>query len=89
MAESPEPGCLSECRRVQGEGSLVRATRAGAGPKEGVSGVPTSSHFPQQAAECSGAATPTPTGCRRSEAASGPLPSGPGSRCPGKGLPES
>lgn len=62
MAEGPEPGCLSECRRVQGEGSLVRGPRAGVGPKEGVSGIPTSSHFPQQAAKCSGEATPTPRG---------------------------
>ena len=66
VAEAPETGCPCECRRVQGEGSLVRAARVGLGPQEGVPGVLMSSHSIQWAAKCScraSEATPTPMGC--------------------------
>lgn len=82
VAEAPETGCASECRRVQGEGSLVRGARAGLGPKEGVPGVLTSSHLTRRAAKSrAGPARPLqPHGLSGVGAASGPPPSGPGSR---------
>lgn len=89
MAETPEPGCLSECCRVQGESFPIRGTRAGVGSKEGVSGIPTSSYFTPKAAKCSGEATPTHGVWEVGGQPQDPCPQGQALGTPGKGLPES